>query len=166
MDYSKTKVNNVVETIKEEKIEEFYFKTSVPEGYKLKLVKNDSITDSIYLTESEANEVLNKLHIRTDSLLFKTFKYDVYKELEAYKLIYYLHELGAVKDRFSKANATKEELVNAAVYLGRITKDSEIASLDFEGIQQEELYNILHNKHLEYYHKFKDLLLTDVISGS
>lgn len=106
------------------------------------------------------------MHIKTDSILYKVFKYDIDKELEVHKLVYYVHELGAVKEKFSKANATKEALVNATVHLGRITKDNDIASLDFETIQAEELYNILHSKHYEYLTKFEDLLLTDVLSGS
>ena len=88
------------------------------------------------------------------------------KELEVHKIVYSIHELGSIKEIFSKANASKEDLVNAVVYLGRITKDSEIPSLDFERIQQEELFNLLHNKHYEYLKKYEDLLLTEVNSGS
>ena len=62
--------------------------------------------------------------------------------------------------------ATKEDLVNATVHLGRITKDNEIASLDFETIQQEELFNILHNKHRIYLAKYEDVLLTEVNSSA
>lgn len=161
-----SKVNDLVKRIKEDKIEEFYFKFSVPDGYRLKLIKEDSIVDNVYLTNAEAEELLKKLHIRTDSIIHKVFKIDVEKELEVHKLIYYVHELGAVKEKFSKADATKEDLVNATVHLGRITKDKDIASLDFEGIQQEELYNILHNKHRIYLSKYEDVLLTEVNSGT
>ena len=45
-------------------------------------------------------------------------------------------------------------------------RDNELASIDVEGMQQEELYNIVHKKHLEYYNKYKYLLLTEIISGS
>ena len=161
-----SKVNGLVKRIKEDGIKEFYFKFSVPDGYRIKLVKEDSIVDNIYLTNAEAEELLKKLHIRTDSIIHKVFKIDVEKELEVHKLIYYVHELGAVKEKFSKADATKEDLVNATVHLGRITKDKDIASLDFEGIQQEELFNICHNKHLEYLSKYEDVLLTEVNSGT
>ena len=161
-----SKVDGLVKRIKEDRIEEFYFKFSVPDGYRIKLVKEDSIVDNIYLTNAEAEELLKKLHIRTDSIIHKVFKIDVEKELEVHKLIYYVHELGAVKEKFSKADATKEDLVNATVHLGRITKDKDIASLDFEGIQQEELYNILHNKHRIYLSKYEDVLLTEVNSGT
>lgn len=86
--------------------------------------------------------------------------------MKVHEVVYYIHELGIIKDRFSKVNATKEDLVNNLVHLGRITKDSEIAVLDFEGIQQEEIFNILHNKHLEYLAKYEDFLLTEINSGS
>ena len=160
-----SKVNGIVKRIKEDGIESFYFKVSVHDGYKLKLVKEDSIVDNIYLTSEEAELLLEKLHIKTDAIIHKVFNYDVHKEIEVHKLIYYVHELGAVKEKFSKADATKEDLVNATVHLGRITKDNEIASLDFEGIQQEELFNILHNKHRIYLAKYEDVLLTEVISS-
>lgn len=157
-----SKVDGIVKTIKENGIESFYFKNAVPDGYKLKLVKNDSIVENVYVTSEEAESILRKLHIRTDTILFKVFKYDAYREFEVHKIIYSIHELGAIKDRFSKVDATKEDLINAAVYLGRITKDKDITSLDFEGIQQEEIYNILHNKHREYLSKYEDVLLMEV----
>ena len=153
------KVESIVERIKEEPVKEFHFKQSIQEGYYLKLDN-----DSIYLTAEEVNELLAKLHIRTDSILCKVFRYDSSKEFKVHELIYYIHELGIIKDRFSNVNATKESLVNNLVHLGRITKDKEIAVLDFEGIQQEELYNILHRKHLEYLSKYEDILLTEVNS--
>jgi len=160
------KVNGIVKEIHEGLIEEFYFKNAVPDGYKLKLVKGSSIVANVYVTEEEAEELLAKLHIRTDSKLFQVFKLDYKKETKVHEVIYYIHELGIIKDRFSKVNATKEDLINNLVHLGRITKDSEIASLDFEGIQQEEIFNILHNKHLEYLAKYEDFLLTEINSGS
>lgn len=161
-----SKVNKIVKRIKEDGIESFYFKNAIPDGYKLKLVKEDSIVDNIYLSVEDAEDLLVKLHIRTDSIIHKVFKIDVKKEIELHAIIYYIHELGAVKEKFSKANATKEDLVNATVHLGRITKDNEIASLDFETIQQEELFNICHKKHYEYLTKYEDVLLTEVNSGS
>ena len=158
-----SKVSGIIKTIYVDHIEEFYFKLSVPDGYRLKTTEPSSI-DGTYLTEAEVHELLKQLHIRTETIVHKIFKLDHEKELEIHNIIYYVHELGAVKEKFSKANATKEDLVNATVHLGRITKDNEIASLDFETIQQEELYNILHRKHLDYLAKYEDAILTDVNS--
>ena len=67
-----SKVNRIVENIKENRIEEFYFKIAVPEGYKLKLIKDSKIVDNIFLTESEVNELLAKLHIRTEASFSKS----------------------------------------------------------------------------------------------
>lgn len=160
------KITNVVNVIHEENIDEFYFKNSIDGGYRLKLIKDSKLFDNIYLTDAEAEDLLNKLHIKTDSLLFKVFKLDIKKELEVKRMVYYIHELGIINSTITSANVTKEDLVNAIVHLGRITKDKEIASLDFEGVTQEEIYNVLHDKHLEYLSKYEDVLLTDVNSAS
>ena len=158
-----TKVDGIIKTIYLDHIEEFYFKLSVPDGYRIKTTVATEI-DSIYLTEAEVHELFKKLHIRTETILHKIFKIDFRKQLQIKRLTSYIHELGAVKEKFSKANATKEDLVNATVHLGRITKDSEIASLDFETIQQEELYNICHKKHYEYLTSFTVDILEEVSS--
>ena len=71
-----------------------------------------------------------------------------------------------IKANFSSVNATKEDLVNAVNHLKQITKDNELASLDVEGIQQEEIYNILHEKHLTYLAEFTADILEEVTSGS
>ena len=160
------KITNVVNVIHEENIDEFYFKNSIDGGYRLKLIKDSKLFDNIYLTDAEAEDLLNKLHIKTDSLLFKVFKLDIKKELEVKRMVYYIHELGIINSTITSANVTKEDLVNAIVHLGIITKDKEIASLDFEVVTQEEIYNVLHDKHLEYLSKYEDVLLTDVNSAS
>lgn len=160
------KVDGIVKAIYENRIQEFYFKNSFPDGYKLKLVKDSKIFDNIYLTESEANELLVKLHIKTDSILFNVFKLNHEQEAYIKTVISKVHELGLIKANFSSVNATKEDLVNAVNHLKQITKDVELTSLDVEGIQQEEIYNILHEKHLEYLTKFNDVILTEVNSAS
>lgn len=91
---------------------------------------------------------------------------DFLKELQIRRTASYIHELGIIKATFSSVNATKEDLINAVNHLRQITKDSELASLDVEGIQQETLFNILHNKHYEYFKKYEDFLLTEINSGS
>ena len=48
----------------------------------------------------------------------------------------------------------------------QLTKDKELSNLDVNGMQKEQLYNIIHRKHLEYYSQYKDIILTEVISGS
>ena len=158
------KVKKIVGRIHEEHIEEFYFKNAVPDGYKLKLVKGSSIVDNIYLDTEEAELLLKQLHFKTDTIIHKVFKIDYAKEIEVHRLIYYIHELGAVKEKFSKADASREDLINATVHLGRITKDKSIANLDFDTIQQEELFNICHNKHRIYLSKYENVLLTEVNS--
>ena len=160
-----SKVDGIIKTMYTEHLEEFYFKLSVPDGYRLKTTEPSSI-DGAYLTEAEVYKLLKKLHIRTETIVHKIFKLDHEKELEVHKLIYYVHELGAVKEKFSKANATKEDLVNVVNHLRQITKDKELAEIDVEGIQQEELYNIIHKKHLEYLGNYTAAILTEVISGS
>ena len=160
-----SKVDGIIKTIYLDKIEEFYFKLSVPDGYRLKTTEPSSI-DGTYLTVEETVVLLDKLHIKTGTIIHKVFKIDFMKELQIKRLTSYIHELGIIKANFSSVNATKEDLVNAVNHLKQITKDNDLASLDVERIQQEELYNIVHRKHLEYYHKFKDMVLTEVISGS
>ena len=161
-----SKVNGIVENIKENRIEEFYFKISVPEGYRLKLVKDSNIVDNIYLTESEVNELLAKLHIRTETIIHKVFKLDLEKEAYFRRIINYIHELGVINVTITSFNSTEEDLIQALSYLKTITKDKELAELDVKQIQKEELYNILHKKHLEYYYKYTDMILTEVNSGS
>ena len=159
-----SKVDAIIKTMYLDNIEEFYFKFSVPDGYRLKTTEPSSI-DGTFLTEVEVNDLLAKLHIRTETIIHKVFKMDFKKELQVKRLTSYIHELGAVKEKFSKANISKKDLVNATVHLGRITKDNEIASLDFERIQQEELFNICHKKHYEYLSKFTADILTEVSSS-
>ena len=156
-----SKVNNIVDKIRTENIKEFYFNQSMEDGYYLKLDN-----DSIYLTSEEAESLLKQLHIKTDSIILKKFKVDHEKELEAKKIIYYIYELGIIYSDFSSVNATKEELINATIHLGRITKDYSLAEIDFKTIQKEELYNILSRKHNFYLKKYEDFLLTEVNSGS
>ena len=156
-----SKVNNIVDKIRTENIKEFYFNQSMEDGYYLKLDN-----DSIYLTSEEAESLLKQLHIKTDSIILKKFKVDHEKELEAKKIIYYIYELGIIYSDFSSVNATKEELINATIHLGRITKDYSLAEIDFKTIQKEDLYNILSRKHNFYLKKYEDFLLTEVNSGS
>ena len=158
------KVESIVKTIYEDRIEEFYFKISVPEGYRLKLVKEDSIVDNIYVTEAEANELLNKLHIKTETILHKVFKLDLEKEATVKRIISSVHELGIINSVITSVNVTEEDLVNAVNHLGHLTKDVELAELDVKQLQKEELFNILHNKHYEYYSKYTNFLLTEAIS--
>ena len=160
-----SKVDGLFRTINSNHIEEFYFKTSVPDGYRLKTTEPSSI-DGTYLTEAEAHELLNRLHIRTETILHKVFKIDFEKRFKIHMLTSYIHELGIIKANFSSVNATKEDLVNAVNHLKQITKDNELASLDVEGIQQEEIYNILHEKHLTYLAEFTADILEEVTSGS
>ena len=82
---------------------------------------------------------------------------DFEKQLQIKRLTSYIHELGIIKANFSSVNATKEDLVAVANHLRQITKDVELAEVDVATIQQEELYNILHRKHLEYLAKFTDI---------
>ena len=160
-----SKVDGIIKTIYLDKIEEFYFKLSVPDGYRLKTTEPSSI-DGTYLTVEETVVLLDKLHIKTGTIIHKVFKIDFMKELQIKRLTSYIHELGIIKANFSSVNATKEDLVNAVNHLKQITKDNDLASLDVEGIQQEEIYNILHEKHLEYLASFTADILEEVTSGS
>ena len=155
----KSKVNNIVDRIKEDRIEEFYFKNAVPDGYRLKLIKDSVIVDNVYLTKTEANDLLKQLHFKTDSILFKTFKLDLEKEAYFNRMLSAIHDLGMLKRESIASDVTKEELIAEVNLLKALTKD-----LDLEGMQQEELNNIVHKKHLEYYSKFKDIVLTEVLS--
>ena len=161
-----SKVNNIVDRIKEDRIEEFNFKNAVPDGYRLKLIKDSTIVDNVYLTKPEAEELLAKLHFKTDSILFRTFKLDFEKEAYFNRILSSIHDLGMLRRELIASDITKEELLAEVNLLKTLTKDKSLASLDAEGMQQEELYNIVHEKHLEYYSKFKDIILTEVISGS
>ena len=161
-----SKVNGLVKTIHEEKVEEFYFKNAVPDGYRLKLIKDNAVYNNVYVTEEEAKDLLAKLHIKTDSLLFKVFKLDLKKEAYFNRMLSSIHDLGMLRHELTASDITKEELIAEVNLLKALTKDKTLASLDVEGMQQEELYNIVHRKHLEYYSKFKDIVLTEVISGS
>ena len=154
-----SKVNNIVDRIKEDKIEEFNFKNAVPDGYRLKLIKDSTIVDNIYLSKVEAEELLAKLHFKTDSILFRTFKLDFEKEAYYNRMLSSIHDLGMLKRESIASDVTKEELIAEVNLLKALTKN-------VDGMQQEELYNIVHKKHLEYYSKFKDIILTEVISGS
>lgn len=160
-----SKVNGIVKAIYENRIEEFYFKFSVPDGYRLKTTEPSSI-DGTYLTEAEVHELLTKLHIRTETIVHKVFKLDLEKEAYFKRILSSIHDLGMLKQELTASTITKEELISEVNLLKALTKDNDLASLDVERIQQEELYNIVHRKHLEYYHKFKDMVLTEVISGS
>lgn len=155
------KVDRIINRIYENRIESFNFKQSLEEGYYLKLDN-----DSIYLTSEEVTELLKKLHIKTDSILFKVFKLDLEKEAYFKRIISSIHDLGMLRHELTASNISKEELIAEVNFLKQLTKDKELASLDVEGMQQEELYNSVHKKHLEYYNKYKDLLLTEIISGS
>lgn len=159
-----SKVNGIVNRIKEDRIEEFYFKNAVPDGYRLKLIKDSTIVDNVYLTTSEAENLLKQLHIKTDSLLFNVFQLDLEKEATVKIIISSVHELGIINSVITSVNATEEDLIQALNHLATITKDVDLAELDVKQIQKEELYNILHNKHLEYYSKYTDFLLTEAIS--
>ena len=161
-----SKVNNIVDRIKEDKIEEFNFKNAVPDGYRLKLIKDSTIVDNIYLSKVEAEELLAKLHFKTDSILFRTFKLDFEKEAYYNRMLSSIHDLGMLKRESIASDVTKEELIAEVNLLKALTKDKELIKLNVDGMQQEELYNIVHKKHLEYYSKFKDIILTEVISGS
>lgn len=161
-----SKVNAIVNSIYEKNIDEFYFKTSVPDGYRLKLIKDSAIVDNVHLTKVEATDLLAKLHFKTDTLLFKTFKLDFEKEDYFNRMLSSIHDLGRLKQELGNPNITKEELIANVNLLKALTKDNELASLDVEAMQQEELLNIVHNKHLEYYSRFKDIILAEVISGS
>ena len=160
-----SKVDGIIKTIYLDKIEEFYFKLSVPDGYRLKTTEPSSI-DGTYLTEAEVHELLTKLHIRTETIVHKVFKLDLEKEAYFKRILSSIHDLGMLKQELTASTITKEELISEVNLLKALTKDNDLASLDVERIQQEELYNIVHRKHLEYYHKFKDMVLTEVISGS
>lgn len=155
------KVDKIINRIYENRIESFNFKQSLEEGYYLKLDN-----DSIYLTSEEVTELLKKLHIKTDSILFKVFKLDLEKEAFFKRIISSIHDLGMLRHELTASDISKEELIAEVNFLKQLTKDKTLASLDVEGMQQEELYNIVHKKHLEYYNKYKDLLLTEIISGS
>ena len=156
-----SKVEGIIKTIYENRIESFNFKQSLEEGYYLKLDN-----DSIYLTSEEVTELLNKLHIKTDNILLTVFKLDLEKEAYIKRIISAVHELGLIKANISSVNATKEDLVLAVNHLEQLTKDKELAELNVNELQKEELFNILHNKHLEYLSNFTDIILTEVNSGS
>lgn len=155
------KVDRIINRIYENRIESFNFKQSLEEGYYLKLDN-----DSIYLTSEEVTELLKKLHIKIDSILFKVFKLDLEKEAFFKRIISSIHDLGMLRHELTASDISKEELIAEVNFLKQLTKDKTLASIDVEGMQQEELYNIVHKKHLEYYNKYKDLLLTEIISGS
>lgn len=161
-----SKVNGIVKTIYEDRIEEFYFKFSVPDGYKLKLVKGSSIVANIYVNESEVKELLAQLHIKTESIVHKVFKLDLEKEAYFKRMLSSIHDLGMIKQELTAIDVTKEELISMVNLLKSLTNDNDLASLDVETIQQEELYNIVHRKHLEYYSKFKDIILTELNSAT
>ena len=91
---------------------------------------------------------------------------DLEKEAYFRRIINYIHELGVINVTITSFNSTEEDLIQALSYLKTITKDKELAELDVKQIQKEELYNILHKKHLEYYYKYTDMILTEVNSGS
>ena len=77
-----------------------------------------------------------------------------------------IHDLGMIKQELTAIDVTKEELISMVNLLKSLTNDNDLASLDVETIQQEELYNIVHRKHLEYYSKFKDIILTELNSAT
>lgn len=158
-----SKVDGIFKTINVDGIEEFYFKISVPDGYRLKTTEPSSI-DGTYLTEAEVHELLNRLHIRTETIVHKVFKIDFEKRLKLHMLTSYIHELGIIKANLSSVNATKEDLVNIANHLRQITKDKDLASLDVNELQQEEIYNILHEKHLTYLAEYTSVILTEASS--
>lgn len=106
------------------------------------------------------------MHFKTDSILFKTFKLDLEKEAYFNRMLSIIHDLGMLKRESIASDITKEELIAEVNLLKQLTKDTDLASIDVEGMQQEELNNIVHRKHLEYYSKFKDIILTEIISGS
>lgn len=91
---------------------------------------------------------------------------DLEKEAYFKRIISSIHELGLIKSNILPVNATKEDLVLAANHLEQLTKDKELAELDVNELQKEELFNILHNKHLEYLDNYTDIILTEVNSGS
>lgn len=157
------KIENIVKSIYEDRIEEFYFKISVPDGYRLKTTEATNISD-VYLTEAEVHELLTKLHINTDVIVHKVFKLDFEKELQIKRLTSYIHELGIIKANFSSVTATKEDLINVVNHLRQITKDVELAELDVHAVQQEEIYNVLSAKHYEYLVKFTADILTEAYS--
>lgn len=132
----------------------------------MKLVKGSNIVDNIYLTEAEVHELFKKLHIKTETIIHKVFKLDLEKEAEVIRIVNYIHELGVINSTITSVNATEEDLIQALNYLKTITKDKELAELDVKQIQKEELYNILHRKHLKYYDKYRNVILTEVNSGS
>lgn len=156
-----SKVNNIVDKIRTENIEEFYFKQSLEDGYYLKLDN-----DSIYLTPEEAESLLKQLHIKTDSILFKTFKLDFEKESHFNRMLSSIHDLGLLKADISNINATKEDLIQCVNYLKLLTNDKDLVELDVDSLQKEELSNILHRKYLKYYLEYKDIILTEINSGS
>lgn len=158
-----SKVENIIKTMYTENIEEFYFKISVPDGYRLKTTEPSSI-DGTYLTTEETVVLLDKLHIKTETIIHKVFKIDIVKELQIKRLTSYIHELGIIKANFSSVNATKEDLVNVANHLRQVTKDVELAELDVNELQKEELFNILHEKHYEYLANFTSTILAEVLS--
>ena len=159
-----SKVDGIIKTIYEDRIEEFYFKISVPDGYRLKLIKDSNIVANVYVTEAEVNELLAKLHIKTESIVHNVFKLDLEKEAYVRRIINYVHELGVINATITSVNATEEELIQALSYLKTITKDNELAEFNVNGVQKEELYNVIHRKHLEYLDKYSNFLLTEAIS--
>ena len=156
-----SKVNNIVDKIRTENIEEFYFKQSIEEGYYLKLDN-----DSIYLTPEEAESLLKQLHIKTDSIILRKFNLNHEKEAYINRILSSIHDLGLLKADINNVNATKEDLIQCINYLKQLTKDKDLAELDVDSMLKEELYNILHRKHLKYYYHYKDIILTEVNSGS
>lgn len=154
-----SKVKNIVEQIREDNIKEISFKQSIKEGYYLKLDN-----DTVYLTIEEANQLLKELHIKTDSLLFKVFKLDYEKESYINRILSSIHDLGMLRRELINSDTTKEDLIGMVNYLTQLTKDKELIKLNVDGMQQEELYNIVHRKHLEYYSQYKEIVLTEVNS--
>ena len=100
------KVDRIINRIYENRIESFNFKQSLEEGYYLKLDN-----DSIYLTSEEVTELLKKLHIKTDSILFKVFKLDLEKEAYFKRIISSIHDLGMLRHELTASDISKEELI-------------------------------------------------------
>ena len=70
-----TKINFILEVMKEFNITEFHFKQSIIRGYYLKFVKNGyNYLESIYLTPEEVSLLFERLHInQPDCILLQTF---------------------------------------------------------------------------------------------
>ena len=136
-----SKVNGIVKAIYENRIEEFYFKFSVPDGYRLKTTEPSSI-DGTYLTEAEVDELLTKLHIRTETIVHKVFKLDLEKEAYFKRILSSIHDLGMLKQELTASTITKEELISEVNLLKALTKDNDLASLDVDS-------NLSYNQNLD-----------------